>query len=69
MGGGRDVQDAPGFGQYGFDEHISTYESPDPDPLITATDWIWSPQDSIKRWDNIFISGKYHGPIIMIQGR
>ena len=51
MGGGRDVQDAPGFGQYGFDEHISTYESPDPDPLITATDWIWSPQDSIKRWD------------------
>jgi len=51
MGGGRDVQNAPGFENYGFDEHISTYESPDPDPLITATDWIWSPQDSIKRWD------------------
>lgn len=51
MGGGRDVQDAPGFEKYGFDEHISTYESPDPDPLITATDWIWSPQDSIKRWN------------------
>lgn len=51
MGGGRDVQNAPGFEKYGFDEHISTYESPDPDPLITATDWIWSPQDSIKRWN------------------
>lgn len=51
MGGGRDVQNAPGFENYGFDEHVSTYESPDPDPLITATDWIWSPQDSIKRWD------------------
>ncbi len=51
MGGGRDVQNAPGFEKYGFDEHISTYESPDPDPLITATDWIWSPNDSIKRWD------------------
>lgn len=51
MGGGRDVQNAPGFENYGFDEHVSTYESPDPDPLITATDWIWSPEDSIKRWD------------------
>lgn len=51
MGGGRDVQNAPNFDKYGFDEHISTYESPDPDPLITSTDWIWSPQDSIKRWD------------------
>ena len=51
MGGGRDVTDAPGFEAYGFDEHSSTYESPDPDPLLTATDWIWSPKDSIKRWD------------------
>ena len=51
MGGGRDVHNAPGFERYGFEEHISTYESPDPDPLITATDWIWSPKDSIKRWD------------------
>ncbi len=51
MGGGRDVNNAPGFEKYGFDEHISTYESPDPDPLITATDWIWSDKDSIKRWD------------------
>lgn len=51
MGGGRDVKNAPGFEQYGFDEHASTYESPDPDPLITATNWIWSDKDSIKRWD------------------
>lgn len=51
LGGGRDVHDAPGFEQYGYDEHISTYESPDPDPLITASNWIWSPKDSIKRWD------------------
>lgn len=51
MGGGRDVKDAPGFEKYGFDEHASTYESPDPDPLITATNWIWSDKDSIKRWD------------------
>jgi arylsulfatase A-like enzyme len=51
MGGGRDVTEAPGFSAYGFDEHSSTWESPDPDPLITATNWIWSDKDSIKRWD------------------
>jgi arylsulfatase A-like enzyme len=51
MGGGRDVKDAPGFAKYGYDAHASTYESPDPDPLITATNWIWSDKDSIKRWD------------------
>lgn len=51
LGGGRDVKDAPGFAQYGIDEHASTYESPDPDPLLTATNWIWSDKDSIKRWD------------------
>ncbi|GAA4093772.1 sulfatase family protein [Mucilaginibacter panaciglaebae] len=51
MGGGRDVKNAPGFENYGFDEHNSTYESPDPDPLLTATNWIWSKKDSIKRWD------------------
>ncbi|WP_457289872.1 sulfatase-like hydrolase/transferase [Pedobacter sp. UYP24] len=51
MGGGRDVKNAPGFEKYGFDAHNSTYESPDPDPLLTATNWIWSDQDSIKRWD------------------
>ena len=51
MGGGRDVTDEPGFEAYGFDEHASTWESPDPDPLLTATNWIWSDKDSIKRWD------------------
>jgi len=51
MGGGRDVTNAPGFEKYGYDEHNSTYESPDPDPLLTANNWIWSDKDSIKRWD------------------
>ena len=51
MGGGRDIKNAPNFDKYGFDEHVSTYESPDPDSLITATDWIWSQKDSIKRWN------------------
>ncbi len=51
LGGGRDVTNAPNFDQYGFDAWAGTYESPDPDPAITATDWIWSDQDSIKRWN------------------
>jgi len=51
MGGGRDVTEAPGFEAYGFDEHSSTWESPDADPILTATNWIWSPKDSVKRWD------------------
>lgn len=45
------MKNAPGFEHYGYDAHNSTYESPDPDPLITATNWIWSDKDSIKRWD------------------
>ncbi|HEX3720954.1 MAG TPA: sulfatase-like hydrolase/transferase [Verrucomicrobiae bacterium] len=51
LGGGRDVTNAPPFSAYGYDEHIGTWESPEPDPNITATDWIWSPKDSVKRWD------------------
>ncbi len=51
MGGGRDVNNAPSIKSYGFDEYASTWESPDPDKLITATNWIWSDQDSIKRWN------------------
>jgi arylsulfatase A-like enzyme len=51
MGGGRDVMDAPKFAAYGFDEHAGTWESPEPDPEITATNWIWSPEDKVKRWD------------------
>ena len=51
MGGGRDVADAPKFAAYGFDEHAGTWESPEPHPDITATNWIWSPKDKVKRWD------------------
>ncbi|MEO5591821.1 MAG: sulfatase-like hydrolase/transferase [Chitinophagaceae bacterium] len=51
MGGGRDVDNAPSIKAYGFDEYNSTWESPDPDPLLTATNWIWSDKDSIKRWN------------------
>ncbi|GHE42077.1 sulfatase family protein [Sphingobacterium griseoflavum] len=51
MGGGRDVTHAPGFASYGYDAYASTYESPEPDPLLTATNWIWSDKGSIKRWD------------------
>lgn len=45
MGGGRDVTDAPQITAYGFDEYATTYEGPDPDPLITATNWIWELYD------------------------
>ena len=51
LGGGRDVTNAPPFSAYGYDEHSGTYESPEPDPQITATNWIWSPQDPVKRWE------------------
>ncbi|NDV67120.1 sulfatase [Bacteroides sp. 224] len=51
LGGGRDVDNAPGFTAYGYDEYASTYESPDPDPLLTSTNWIWAKTDSIKRWN------------------
>jgi len=51
MGGGRDVTNAPPFREYGFDEHAGTWESPEPDPTITATNWIWSKYDKVQRWD------------------
>jgi len=51
MGGGRDVDDAPKFAAYGFDEHAGTWESPEPHADITATDWIWSEKDKVKRHD------------------
>jgi arylsulfatase A-like enzyme len=51
LGGGRDVTNAPKFAAYGYDEHAGTYESPEPDPDITATNWIWSPKDKYKRWE------------------
>lgn len=51
LGGGRDVRNAPRFSAYGYDEHVGTWESPEPDPNITGSNWIWSPQDLVKRWD------------------
>jgi arylsulfatase A-like enzyme len=51
MGGGRDVTNAPSINNYGFDEYVSTYESPDPDPKLTSTNWIWANTDEVKRWD------------------
>jgi len=51
MGGGRDVDNAPSILTYGFDEYASTWESPDPDPLLTDSNWVWSNTDSIKRWN------------------
>lgn len=51
LGGGRDVTDAPKFAAYGYDEHAATWESPEPDPEITASNWIWSDKDKVKRWD------------------
>lgn len=51
LGGGRDVTNAPKFAAYGYDLGFGTYESPEPHPDLTATNWIWSPQDKVKRWD------------------
>ena len=49
LGGGRDVTNAPKFAAYGYDVGHGTYESPEPHPDITGTNWIWSPHDKIKR--------------------
>ncbi len=51
LGGGRDVTDAPKFAAYGFDENAGTWESPEPHPDITGGNWIWGPNDKVKRWD------------------
>jgi arylsulfatase A-like enzyme len=51
LGGGRDVVNPPKFAAYGYDEGLGTWESPEPDPAITASDWIWSDKDKVKRWD------------------
>jgi arylsulfatase A-like enzyme len=51
LGGGRDVTNAPKFAAYGYDIGYGTYESPEPHPDITATNWIWSPRDKVKRWE------------------
>lgn len=51
LGGGRDVTDPPKFAAYGYDVGLGTYESPEPHPDLTATSWIWSAKDKVKRWD------------------
>ena len=51
LGGGRDVNNAPKFAKYGYDIGLGTYESPEAHPDITATNWIWSAQDKVKRWE------------------
>jgi arylsulfatase A-like enzyme len=51
LGGGRDVTNAPAFKEYGYDIGFGTYESPEPHPEITATNWIWSNNDPVKRWE------------------
>lgn len=51
LGGGRDVVDPPKFAAYGYDENAGTWESPQPHPDITATNWIWSDKDKVKRWE------------------
>jgi arylsulfatase A-like enzyme len=51
LGGGRDVTEAPKFASYGYDEAAGTWESPEPHPDITASNWIWSDQDKVKRRD------------------
>jgi arylsulfatase A-like enzyme len=44
MGGGRDVVDAPSIGRYGFDEWVSTWESPDPHPKLGVKFPPWQPE-------------------------
>lgn len=51
LGGGRDVTNAPPFAAYGYDVGLGTYESPEPHPDITGTNWIWSAHDKVKRHD------------------
>ena len=51
LGGGRDVTDAPRFAAYGIDTHKGTYESPEPEPDITSTRWIFAAGDKVKRWE------------------
>src|SRR4030095_8713545 len=59
LGGGRDVINPPPFSAYGYDEGIGTWESPEPHPDITATNWIWSDKDRVKRWErNAFFVDK-----------
>ncbi len=51
LGGGRDVADPPRFAAYGYDLGLGTWESPEPARDLTASDWIWSAGDKVRRWD------------------
>jgi len=42
LGGGRDVDNAPSIRRYGYDEAYSTWESPNPDPLLGVKNTPWS---------------------------
>ncbi len=62
LGGGRDVVDPPRFAAYGYDIGCGTWESPEPNPDITARDWIWSAVDPVKRWERTaYMCGVVHG--------
>lgn len=41
LGGGRDVDNAPSLAEYGYDEWVSTWESPDPHPDLGIKYPIW----------------------------
>jgi arylsulfatase A-like enzyme len=49
LGGGRDVDNAPKFAAYGYDRGLGTWESPEPHPDLTSTDWIWAKTDKVPR--------------------
>ncbi|MGL4552848.1 MAG: sulfatase-like hydrolase/transferase [Gemmataceae bacterium] len=49
LGGGRDVVAAPKFKAYGYEVGLGTWESPEPHPDLTSTDWIWAKSDKVKR--------------------
>jgi arylsulfatase A-like enzyme len=55
MGGGRDVTNAPSIGRYGFDEWVSTWESPDPHPDLTVSGGMKVGEKG--RFENPFSSG------------
>jgi len=54
LGGGRDVDNAPSIGEYGYDEFYSTWESPDRDPKLGTTMPPWNKKKDpgqVDRWD------------------
>ena len=62
LGGGRDVVAPPRFAAYGYDSGLGTWESPEPEPNLTARDWIWSADDLVKRWARTaWMCGVTHG--------